>query len=104
MSSVFLAREFNVQVWATDLWVNQDDNWRRACSTGMSDRVFPLRAEAHALPYAREFFDAVISADAYHYFGTDELYLSYLSCFVRAGGRIGIVVPGLMQAIEKDIP
>lgn len=100
MTSLFLAKEFGVQVWAADLWITPDHNWRRAVEAGVGDRVFPIRAEAHALPFAEGFFDAIVSVDAYHYFGTDELYLGYLSRFVRPGGFLGVVVPGLMQAIE----
>lgn len=104
MTSIFLAREFGVRVWAADLWINPDDNRQRICEAGLDDRVFPLRAEAHALPFAKEFFDVVVSVDSYQYFGTDDLYLGYLSCFVRPQGTIGIAVPGLMQPIEKDVP
>jgi len=101
MTSIFLAREFGVQVWANDLWITPDHNWRRVKEAGVQDAVFPLRVEAHALPFAKGFFDAVVSVDAYHYFGTDELYLGYLSGFVRPGGRLGMVVPGLMREIEE---
>jgi SAM-dependent methyltransferase len=104
MTSIFLAREFDARVWANDLWIHPDDNWARICEAGMQDKICPTRTEAHALPFAREFFDAVISIDAYQYFGTDELYLSYLSRFVRQGGKIGIVVPGLMREFEGGIP
>ena len=104
MTSIFLAREFGARVWATDLWVHPDDNWPRIREMGVDDKVFPVRSEAHALPFACEFFDAVVSVDAYQYFGTDELYLGYLSRFVRPRGKIGIVVPGLMQPFEGGIP
>lgn len=104
LSSIFLAREFNVRVWAADLWVSPDQNWRRVSDAGVNEHVFPMRIEAHALPFAREFFDAIVSVDAYHYFGTDELYMGYLSCFLRPGGKVGIAVPGLMRSIEKDVP
>jgi cyclopropane fatty-acyl-phospholipid synthase-like methyltransferase len=97
VSSIFLAREFGVQVWAADLWISPDHNWRRVVEAGVENSVFPLRAEAHALPFPEGFFDAVISVDAYQYFGTDTLYLGYLSGFVRSGGCLGIAVPGLMQ-------
>jgi cyclopropane fatty-acyl-phospholipid synthase-like methyltransferase len=100
MSSVFLAREYGARVWAADLWITPDHNWRRAREAGVDHLVTPLRAEAHALPFAEGFFDAVISIDAYQYFGTDVLYLGYLSRFVRPGGMMGVVVPGLMQPIE----
>jgi cyclopropane fatty-acyl-phospholipid synthase-like methyltransferase len=49
MSSIFLAKEFGVQVWATDLWINANDNWRRICEAGVENLVFPIHAEAHAL-------------------------------------------------------
>src|ERR671932_2799217 len=94
ISSIFLAREFDVQVWATDLWIKPGENWGRIRDAGMEERVFPIYAEAHALPFAEEFFDAAISLDAYHYFGTDDLYLAYFSRFVKGDGQIGIVVPG----------
>ena len=61
----------------------------------------PIHAEAHALPFADGFFDAVVSVDAYHYFGTDQLYLStrWHRCCGPAG-RIGIVVPGLVEEFD----
>lgn len=104
MTSIFLAREFDVRVWAADLWITPDENWRRIRDAGVGDRVCPLRAEAHALPFASEFFDAIVSVDAYHYFGTDELYLGYLTRFLRPKGTIGIAVPGWMQPLGNDPP
>ncbi len=104
MTSIFWAREYNVQVWAADLWISQDENWQRINAAGLTDRVYPMRVEAHSLPFAQEFFDVIVSVDAYQYFGTDELYLAYLSRFLRPKGQIGIVVPGLMQPFEVEIP
>jgi cyclopropane fatty-acyl-phospholipid synthase-like methyltransferase len=104
ISSIFLAREFSLQVWATDLWIKASDNWQRVHAAGLQDQVFPIHAEAHALPFADEFFDALISLDAYHYFGTDDLYLSYYARFVKPGGQLGIVVPGLQQELTDGLP
>ena len=39
-SSVFLAREFGVQVWATDLWISADENLVRLRHAGIEDRPF----------------------------------------------------------------
>jgi cyclopropane fatty-acyl-phospholipid synthase-like methyltransferase len=94
ITSIFLAREFGVQVWAADLWVEASENNERIIEAGVFDRVFPIEAEAHALPFAHAFFDGVVSIDAYHYFGTDVRYLSYLAQFVKPGGFIAITVPG----------
>lgn len=104
MTSVFLAREHGVAVHAADLWMDPDRNWERIVAAGVADRVCPLRAEAHALPFAAGYFDAVVSIDAFHYFGTDLLYLDYLARFVRPGGLFGIVVPGLAKPIPGGVP
>jgi SAM-dependent methyltransferase len=104
VSSIFLAKEFGLQVWATDLWIGASENWQRVSEAGCADRVFPLHAEAHALPFADGFFDALVSMDAYHYFGTDDLYIGYFSRFVRPGGQIGIVVPGLLKEFQGGVP
>jgi SAM-dependent methyltransferase len=104
LSSIYLAKEHGCQVFACDLWVAAGDNWDRVVAAGMADRVTPIQAEAHALPFAEAFFDAIVSLDAYTYFGTDDLYLGYIVRYLRAGGRIGVVVPGLMQEIGDQPP
>jgi SAM-dependent methyltransferase len=102
-SSVFLAKEFGVQVWATDLWIGATDNLARIREHGVDDRVFPIHAEAHALPYADGFFDAIVSIDAYQYFGTSETYTETPLRLLKPGGQFGLVVPGLVQEVD-DVP
>jgi cyclopropane fatty-acyl-phospholipid synthase-like methyltransferase len=104
LSSVFLHREFGVEVWAVDLWFDPSENLQRVRDAGAGDGVFPLRADARALPFAAEFFDAVVSIDSFIYYGTDDLYLSALARFVKPGGLIGITGAGLMQEIEGPLP
>ena len=48
ISSIFLAREFGVEVWAADLWIDPSSNRPRIDEAGVGDRVFPIEAEAHA--------------------------------------------------------
>ena len=84
LSSIFLAREFGVQVWATDLWVHPSDNWPRICEAGVAKRVFPIHAEAHALPFADGFFDAIVSFDSVPLLGTDVRFLAYLARFTHS--------------------
>ena len=105
MSSIFLAREFGVQVWATDLWIKAADNWGRIRQAGLEDRVFPIHAEARALPFAEEFFDAIVSLDSYHYFGTDVHYLEFhMLKLLKRGGRIGIVSPASPREVPHPLP
>jgi hypothetical protein len=67
-------------------------------------RRLSLHAEARSLPFANNFFDAIIAVDSFPYYGTDDLYLSYLARFVKPGGAIGIAGAGLMREIEGKVP
>ena len=104
MSSVFLRREFGVQVWATDLWFSASDNFQRVRDAGVEDGVFPIHADARSLPFASKFFDAVVSIDSFVYYGTDDLYLNYLARFLKPGGLLGIAGAGLMREFEGSVP
>ena len=104
MTSVFLAKEFGAKVHAVDLWMSPDNNWKRVVASGAADLVCPMRAEAHALPFAAGYFDAIVSIDAYQYFGTDVLYLDYLTRFLRPGGKLGVVVPAVTRPLTNGVP
>jgi len=104
MTSVFLAREYGLQVTAADLWVKPEENAARLAEAGVADRVLPVHAEAHDLPFGDGTFDAIVSVDAYHYFGTDDLYLPTLTRLLKPGGRIGVVFPGLREELEGVEP
>ena len=101
-SSVFLAKEYGVTVFANDLWIPATENLRRFEAAGVSGSVYPIQAEAHALPYAEGFFDAAVSFNSYQYYGTCDLYFSRIfGKLVRQGGQFGAVINGL---IDEDGP
>jgi ubiquinone/menaquinone biosynthesis C-methylase UbiE len=102
LSSIFLRKEFEVEVWAVDLWSSASENLQRIRDADVEHGVYPIHAEARSLPFANDFFDAIISIDSFPYFGTDDLYLSYLSRFVKPDGQIAIAGAGLMR--EQDAP
>jgi cyclopropane fatty-acyl-phospholipid synthase-like methyltransferase len=103
-SSIFLRREFGVEVWAADLWFGVSENMQRVRAAGVEDGVFPIHTDARSLPFAAGFFDVVISIDSFIYYGTDELYLNYLSRFLKPDGIVAIAGAGLTQEIEGDVP
>ena len=90
-SSIFLAREFGVEVWAADGTISPSENYKRAISLECEAIVFPVRVDAHSLPFAKDFFDVVVAINSFLYFGTDDRYLSYLIQFIKPGGFIGVV-------------
>lgn len=100
-SSIFLRREFGVQVWATDLWISASVNARRIEDSGVGDGVFPIRANARSLPFATEFFDAIVSIDSFFYYGTDDLYLNDIARFVKPGGVIAIAQAAVLNEIDQ---
>lgn len=104
VSSIFFRREFGCQVWAADLWFHPTENARRVEAAGVADGVFPLRADARSLPFADEFFDAVLSIDSFFYYGTDSLYLNYLLRFLKPGGVLGIAGAGLTEEFAGRPP
>jgi cyclopropane fatty-acyl-phospholipid synthase-like methyltransferase len=104
-TSIILAKEFGVTVFANDFWFKATENYQRFIKAGVADKVFPIWAEAHNLPYADGFFDAAISIDTYHYFGTDECYLGdHYARLVKQGGQFGTVSPGLTREFENGLP
>ena len=104
MSSIFLHREFGVQVWAADLLFSVSENYQRIRDAGVENGVFPIHSDARSLPFAAEFFDVIVSIDSFVYYGTDDLYLNSLARFLKPGGQLGIAGAGLMQEIQSTVP
>lgn len=103
--SIFLAKEYDVQVWAVDLFIRPSENWTRIREMGVEDKVYPLRADARDMPFPTDFFDAIFCVNSLFYFATDDLYLKHhLIPRVKPSGQIGSVVPGFYNEFEGDLP
>lgn len=100
ISAIFMVKEFEVEVWAVDEAVSATDNYKRIEESDCSHTIFPIQADARNLPFAENYFDAIIIIDSYTYFGTDDKYLPYLAKFVKPGGLIGIVDVAFTKEIE----
>ena len=102
ISSIFLAKEFNVEVWAFDLGVSANDNWRRIKEANAQNLVFPIQGNALEMPFADDFFDAVISINSIWSYGTDENFAdAQLARVIKPGGHIGVVIPGLFNELTE---
>lgn len=106
LTSVFLAKEYGYTVYAADLWSDPEENRKFFSEMGLDDnQIIPVKADAEALPFEKEFFDAVISTDSYNYFGRDENYLDdKLLPFVKSGGYIYIAIPGMKKDCHENLP
>ena len=104
VTSVFLAREYGFRVYAADLWSDPEENRRFFDSLGLP-QITPVKADAQALPFEKNFFDAVVSVDSYNYFGRDGAYLDQkLLPFVKPGGYVYIAIPGMKKDCHDHLP
>lgn len=106
LTSALMAREFGFTVYAADLWSDPSDNMRFFEACGLTNQqVIPLKADATALPFAHDFFDAVVSVDSYNYFGRDPSYLGeHLLPLVKRGGELLFAIPGMVRDCHDDLP
>ena len=106
ITSIFLVKEYGFKVYATDLWSNPEENRKFFEEMGLTDKqIIPVKMDATDLKFEKNFFDAVVSTDSYNYFGRNEDYLDEsLLPFVKTGGFVYIVVPGMKKDCHSNIP
>jgi cyclopropane fatty-acyl-phospholipid synthase-like methyltransferase len=95
-SSVFFARECGVEVVAFDLWIEEATVTATIDAFGLRHRIRAVRGDARDLPFGENEFDALVSIDAFEYFGTDVRFLPTALRVLKPGGRIAISTPGLV--------
>ncbi|MBE6816759.1 MAG: class I SAM-dependent methyltransferase [Ruminococcaceae bacterium] len=106
LTSAFLAKEYGFKVYAADLWSDPEENKVFFNDMGLTDeQIIPVKADAEALPFDKEFFDAVVSTDSYNYFGRNPDFLDEkLLPFVKKGGYIYIAIPGMKKDCHDHLP
>lgn len=106
LTTVMLVKDYGFTVYATDLWSDPQENRKFFDEMGLTrEQVIPVKADATALPFAKEFFDAVVSTDSYNYWGRDPEYLdAKLLPFVKSGGYLYICVPGMKEDCHDNLP
>ena len=104
-TSVFLARECGVSVTACDLWVSAEELADVFREAGVERSVTAVNADVRQLPFADDEFDAIVSIDAFEYFGTDVHLSPALLRVLKSGGSIGITMPGFQpDPYEAHVP
>lgn len=105
LTSVFLAKEYGVKVFAVDLWIDASENHNRFKKMQLDDLIIPLHCDALNLPFADEFFDAIISVDSYHYFGNNDIFFcEKIKPLLKKDGIVAIAFPGMKYEVHSNIP
>lgn len=107
ITSALLAREYGLDVYAVDLWSDPVENRAFFRSLGIADEtIHPVKADAsQGLPFAPEFFDAVVSIDSYNYYGRDPKYLGErLLPYVKPGAMLYLSIPGMKHDRHDNLP
>lgn len=105
LTSIFMAKKYNVQVFAVDLWISATDNFNRFKEMGVDDLVIPIHSDALNMPFSENYFDGVISVDSYHYFGNNDTYFKdTLKPLLKKDAIIAFAFPGMKYEVHKNIP
>ena len=94
-TAVFLAREAGVSVDAVDLWVAAEVAAETYREMGVEHLVRPLHGDVRTMELPEAGYDAIVSLDAWEYFGTDVHFLPQLVAALKPGGVLGFVTPSL---------
>ena len=89
LTSMFLAKEAKVKVFATDLWIAAAQNDERFKKWGVDDSVIPIHADANGLPYAEGYFDAIVSIEK-------------ILPFLKKGGVFMAAMPGVKEELSGE--
>lgn len=105
ISSAYLASECGVEVFAVDLWVTATENNQRFKQLMLDRQIIPLHADATCLPFADKYFDAVVSIDSYHYYGSNDYYFEkHLRPLLKDDAVVTLAVVGLKNELPEGIP
>ena len=105
LTSLFVANETDAEhVYAFDLWIPATENYKRIRDNGLEDKIIPIHGDAMNMPFAEEYFDVIVSVDAYHYFGCKEgIFSDNVLPYVKNGGTVMIAVPGLKEQPQGEL-
>jgi cyclopropane fatty-acyl-phospholipid synthase-like methyltransferase len=105
LSCVYLAQEYDVEIFATDLFMSPTENYERFQSLGIADKIVPMTIDAtQPMPFAERYFDVIFSVGAYNMFGDNEHALTNLARYVKKDGYIAVSFPGLKYEFGDNVP
>ena len=103
-TSIFLAKLFDVTVFAVDYWIKAEMLYENIANHGLGNQIIPLNLDVtQRLPFAQGYFDAIFCMDAVHYFGTEPAFWQEFLPYLRSGGRLCIGSPCFNTELSEDV-
>jgi SAM-dependent methyltransferase len=96
-TSVYLVREYGCEVVSLDLWIPAQRRRPVLEAAGVSQHVTTITGDVRTTDLGNAVYDAVISVDAFEYFGTDTRFLSGLMTALRPDGLLAMSTPALRE-------
>lgn len=106
LTSIFLVKEYNVFIYAADLWSEPKDNELFFNEVGLnSKQIISIKADANNLPFSKNSLDALVCVDSYNYFGYDIDFLdSKILPFIKDNGYIYINLIAMKKNYNNNYP
>ncbi len=90
-TSVFLAKQYGVQVIALDLWTSAKFLNEKFETLGYADRIYGMQKDAaEPLPFPENYFDAIFCMNSFNFYGGSVEYLEHILKHLKPGGQLCI--------------
>ena len=93
-TSIFLVKNYNVKVFAVDLWIDSTTIYNRVTQHNLDDRIIPLNLDIRQkIPFAKNYFDIIFCMDSVHYYGGNLDFWEHLLPHLKSEGQLCIGSP-----------
>lgn len=96
LSSLLVAKEFGMRVFACDLWVDPAENFAFYKKINMEKQIIPMRVDfTKDIPFSSGYFDLIVSVDSFHYFGDKINFAEKILPLLKKNGTFAAAFPVL---------
>jgi SAM-dependent methyltransferase len=90
-TSVFLAKHYEANVVALDLWTSAEYLSEKFQALAYQDRISAIQMDATCpLPFSQNHFDAIFCMNSFNFYGGSVTYLKHLLQYLKPGGHLCI--------------
>jgi cyclopropane fatty-acyl-phospholipid synthase-like methyltransferase len=102
-TSIFLAKQYGVQVVALDLWTSAEYLNEKFRAQGVGKCISAIQMDAtQPLPFPENHFDAIFCMNSFNFYGGSVAYLKHLLKHLKPGGQLCIGSEVLSAEFTKE--